>query len=328
MTKKSKKLAIGSGITLGLLGLASAVAYGVTDYFINYAIMRPAPNGPEDDRAPSYEKSPEEQANRELGDEKVAQWKSEVESHPLRLSSYDGLNLWANCFPQVEDSDLWVICVHGYQSEHSSVEDVGEAFYRQGYNVLLPDLRGHGNSEGEYIGMGLHDSLDILSWIDTILQGNPQGKIVLFGQSMGAATVMITAGQESLPQQVFAVVEDCGYTDSYQMMVEQLDYRYGLPEFPLMPMTNFMAEFRTDYDMRDASPMEYLKNATVPILFIHGDTDTFVLPYMLDELYNSYQGEKERLLVSGADHVASRNVEPENYFNTLFQFVEKHCPED
>lgn len=326
MTKKQKKIAIGSAVGVSLIGLTLGAVWGVTDYFINYAIMRPVPSDEDDPLAPTYEKSPTEQANKDASNEKVALWKENVQGHPLHLTSYDGLQLWAMTYAQEEPSDLWVIAVHGYQSSHSSVEDIAEQCFQHGYNVLLPDLRGHGNSEGAYIGMGLHDSVDILAWIDVIIEGNPNAKIVLFGQSMGAATVMITAGQENLPENVFAVIEDCGYTESYQMMVEQLDYRYGLPEFPLMPMTNFMAEFRTDYDMRDASPMEYLKTATVPILFIHGDQDTFVLPYMQGELYNAYTGEKDILTVAGADHVASRNVEPETYYQSFFSFLEKHQP--
>lgn len=325
--KQKKKVAIGSAIGLTAVGLTLGAVYGVADYFINYAIMRPEVAGEDDPLAPSYEKTPEEAATKAASKEKVAQWQQEVQINPLHTTSYDGLNLWAASYPQtVLPSNDWLIAVHGYQADHTYVEDLGAIYYEKGYNVLLPDLRGHGNSEGTYIGMGLHDSQDILTWIDVIIQGNPEANIVLHGESMGAATVMITAGQETLPSNVFAVIEDCGYTDGYQMMAEQLDYRYGLPEFPLLPVTNFFAEFRTDYDLKEASPLNYLQSATLPILFIHGDEDTYVLPYMQGVLYDSYQGEKEILVVEGADHVASRNVAPEAYFQTVFSFLEKHHP--
>lgn len=326
MTKKQKKT-LGSVVGLSAVGLAVGAVWGVTDYFINYAIMRPEVSEEPDPLAPTYDKSDAEQEAKNAGELRVSQWKEAVPPTDLYLSSYDGLTLWAHCYHQAEPTHNWVIAVHGYQVEHSTVEDVGEAYYAQGYHVLLPDLRGHGNSQGEYIGMGLHDSLDILAWIDLILLEDPEANIVLHGESMGAATVMITAGQEALPPQVFAVVEDCGYTNGYQMMVEQLDYRYGLPEFPLMPVTNFFAEFRTDYDLKDASPQEYLKNATLPILFIHGDADSYVLPYMQQELFDAYEGEKEMLVVAGADHVASRNVAQDVYYQTVFDFLEKHHPE-
>lgn len=325
LTKK-QKVTLASSLTVASIGLIAGTVWSVTNYFVNYAIMRPEPNQEEDPLAPSYNKSEIEQKNIAEGKAKVQRWKEEYPPADIYLTSYDGLNLWANQYLQ-EDSDFWLIAVHGYQSEHSSVEDYAEEYFQRNYNVLIPDLRGHGNSDGDYIGMGYHDSLDILTWIEYVRTLQPDAKIVLHGQSMGAATVMITAGQEELPDNVFAVVEDCGYTDGYQMMVEQLNYRYGLPPFPLMPLTNFMAEFRTNYDLKDASPLEFLKNATVPILFIHGTEDTFVLPYMQDELYSAYDGPKEGLMIEGADHVASRNVDYDLYYSTVFNFLDKYKPE-
>ena len=80
------------------------------------------------------------------------------------------------------------------------------AYYgRQGYHVLMPDLRGCGESGGDFIGMGWPDRLDMLQWINWIIQRDPEAQIVLHGISMGGATVMMTAG-ESLPPQVKAIV--------------------------------------------------------------------------------------------------------------------------
>lgn len=321
-----QKIGIATGLAVAGVSLIAGTVWSVTNYFVNYAIMRPEQNQEEDPLAPTYNKSEVEQINIALGKEKVAVLKSDTPPSEVYLTSDDGLSLWANQYLQEEDSDYWLVAVHGYQSDHYSVEDYAAEYFERNYNILIPDLRGHGNSEGDYIGMGLHDSLDILTWVNYILDWNPNAHIVLHGQSMGAATVMIAAGQEDLPDNVFAVIEDCGYTDGYQMMVEQLDYRYGLPPFPLMPLTNFLAEFRTNYDLKDASPLDFLESATVPILFIHGTEDTFVLPYMQEILYNAYQGPKEGLLIEGADHVASRNVDPDAYYTTVFDFLDKYKP--
>ena len=80
-----------------------------------------------------------------------------------------------------------------------------------GFTVLMPGLRGHGESTGHYIGMGWHNRLDMLRWIDEIVRDDPEAEIVLFGISMGGATVMMTSG-EALPPNVKVIVEDCGYT--------------------------------------------------------------------------------------------------------------------
>ena len=67
----------------------------------------------------------------------------------------------------------------------------GEKYYEMGYNVLLPNNRAHGNSEGNYIGMGWLDKDDIACWVNWINKQDPNAKIILHGVSMGAATTMM-----------------------------------------------------------------------------------------------------------------------------------------
>lgn len=319
MKLNSKKMIIPVSAILGIGALS--VGVGAGNYFVNYGLVRPdAEDAEHDDLAPSFEKTDVEIENIAYYKEKVKEWKKEVPPAEVYIKSYDGLSLWANEYKN-ENSDNWLIAVHGYQSNHASVEDYAYEYYEKGFNVIIPDLRAHGNSEGEYIGMGLNDSLDIIEWIDYIININPDAKVVLHGQSMGAATVMMVAGHENLPDNVVAVVEDCGYTNAYQMMIEQLDYRFNLPSFPIMNFAKFMGKIRAGYNLNDANPLKALENATVPILFIHGDQDTFVLPYMHTELYESYNGEKDSLIVKNADHVASRNVEVKAYYDKVFEFV-------
>lgn len=83
-------------------------------------------------------------------------------------------------------------------------------FYDMGYNIILPDLRGNGLSEGDYIGMGWDERFDIIDLIQYIVDDNENLQIILFGVSMGASTVMYVSGEE-LPSNVKAIIEDCRY---------------------------------------------------------------------------------------------------------------------
>jgi len=94
-----------------------------------------------------------------------------------------------------EPSDVWVIVIHGYTGSPRRMGSFGKRFHEMGYNCLFPYLCGHGASESNYVAMGWNDRIDIKAWIDYIINENANAKIVLFGLSMGAATVMMTTGE-------------------------------------------------------------------------------------------------------------------------------------
>ena len=166
-----------------------------------------------------------------------------------------------------------MIMVHGYRGDGASIIAPIKKFYKQGYNLLIPDLRGHGLSEGDYIGMGWDDRLDILKWIDYILLKNQNAKIVLYGVSMGGATVMNVAG-EKLPQAVKAIIEDCGYTSVWDIFKSHID----MPEIEselAMHMASLVTKVRAGYYLEDVQPIEQVKKSQTPMLFIHGREDHF-----------------------------------------------------
>lgn len=248
-----------------------------------------------------------------------------LEKHPpleKYLVSKDkrALRLHASFYPQATTTHQWVIVVHGYTSHNREMTQWTRGFYEKGLNVLTPDLRGHGMSDGDYIGMGWHDRMDILNWVDAIMAEDPIAEIILFGVSMGGATVMMVAG-ESLPKNVKVIVEDCGYTSARSVLSYQLKERFNLPEFPAIQAANTVAQIRAGYNLFEASAVKQLSKAKVPILFIHGEEDTFVPYQMMEDLYVATQSEKEKLKIPGAGHAEAVNVAPELYWHTIWKFA-------
>lgn len=238
------------------------------------------------------------------------------------IESFDNLKLHGYKINN-ENSNVWVITVHGYMGSGAKMASYAENFYNMGYNVLVPDLRGHGKSEGDYIGMGWNDRKDILRWIDLILKENNNAKIILHGVSMGAATVMMTSG-EKLPENVKCIIEDCGYSSVVDEFEDKLKNIFNLPKTPILQAADLVSRVRAGYWFSDASSVNQLKKAKVPILFIHGDKDDFVPYDMLDKVYNAADVEKEKLVVEGAEHAKSAYVNPELYWNTISNFINKH----
>lgn len=237
----------------------------------------------------------------------------------VSIVSYDDLKLHGTLVDN--QSDVYVIMVHGYRGDGASIISPIKKMNNEGYNLLIPDLRGHGKSEGDYIGMGWDDRHDILQWIHFLLDRNPDISIVLYGVSMGGATVMNVAG-EDIPHQVKAVIEDCGYTSVWDLFKAHIDMSHLESEIALR-MASFATRLRAGYALEDDQPIEQVKKSKIPILFIHGDQDDFVPFSMLDDLYNAANCEKQKLIIQGAGHANSCSVNTKLYYQTIFDFIDK-----
>ena len=237
------------------------------------------------------------------------------------IESYDKLQL--HSYVVTQNSNKWAIVVHGYGGSGKLMSDKSKYFYDMGYNVLIPDLRGHGKSEGDYIGMGWKDRLDIISWINFIIKENPNAEIVLHGTSMGAATVLMTSG-ENLPSNVKAIVADCAYTSAWDEFSYQLETYLKVPSSYILNVTNMVTKLKAGYSLKEASALESVKKATVPILFIHGDKDKFVPYSMMDKLYDATSSPKEKLTIDGGEHANSDLVSPFLYWLTVEDFLNQY----
>ena len=238
------------------------------------------------------------------------------------INSFDNLKLHGYIL-KTENSDKWAITVHGYTNKAESMSAMAYKYHSLGYNILMPDLRGHGKSEGSYVGMGWHDRLDILKWIDLIIKENKDAKILLHGISMGAGTVMMVSGEE-LPENVKVIIEDCGYTSAKEQLAYNLKTIFKLPSFPILNFCSLITKIKDNYFISEASAIKQLQKAKVPILFIHGDKDKFVPFYMLDKLYNACSSKKDKLIIKDVGHAKSESLKSDLYWNKVEDFIKPY----
>lgn len=321
--KKKKKL--GLKIVIGVLVLLLAVLIFAGNYLVDFAIVR---KENAKDVAPESTVTAENQeiidSNIKEIQEQTDQWLQMVRKEDAELVSEDGLKLKGDVFWTDSGSHKWLIAVHGYTGKRQDMQNVAGFYGLQGYNVLTPDMRAHGESQGTYIGMGWLDRQDILKWIQYVIDLDDQAEIVLHGISMGGATVMMASG-EKLPQQVKGIVEDCGYTSVWDIFSDELSYLFHLPDFPILYAADGIAWLRAGYEFKSASALEQVAKSQVPILFIHGSEDNFVHTDMVYELFDACQAPKDLLVIQGAGHGDAYKMDPELYFHTVFSFIEKKC---
>lgn len=187
----------------------------------------------------------------------------------------------------------------------------------------MPDARGHGESEGDYVGMGWHERKDIVAWCEELVARNASAQILLYGISMGGGTVMMVSG-EALPSNVKLIVEDCGYSSVYDEFAYQLKEMFSLPAFLLIGFANIITKARAGYSLYEASAVEQVKMSSTPILFIHGGEDTFVPTNMVYEVYEAAVCEKELLVIGGAGHGMASVVAGSLYWETVDAFIARY----
>ena len=187
-----------------------------------------------------------------------------------------------------------------------------------GCNVVMPELHACGESEGEAIQMGWKDRLDALHWLKTFQTDT----MVVHGVSMGAATTMMLSG-EQMPDGIkdLRFVEDCGYTSVWDEFSGQLKEQFGLPAFPLMYSTSLLCKLRYGWSFGEASALKQVRKCHYPMLFIHGNTDTFVPSEMVYPLYDTKPGAKELWIADGAEHALSYKEHKAGYISKIKAFV-------
>lgn len=261
--------------------------------------------------------------NRQLTLNATEEWLQTVEHRKLSAQTTDGYMLIAEEFPAEADSHKWVLILHGYTGWKEEMYPFAYWYHEQGYHVIVPDLRCQGESEGDFIGMGWTDHYDCVLWLDYILSRDADAGIILHGQSMGASTALMMAGDETISVKIDAVISDCAYTDAYSMFGEKIKDWFHLPAFPLVDTACLVLRLRGGYNLKDASAIDAVRNSDVPILFIHGDLDNMISVQMSRDLYAAAGcSRKELLIIEGAGHAQAHEKDPETYYGTIKAFLE------
>ena len=325
---RSGGLSMKKKTTFGLLGLAAGAAgaagvvggWNALGNYLYDRAMVPLTRDPAQEDVNPVQKSGRSWARRREGFQEAA------------IQAVDGLRLWAAVAPGREDCHRWAVCVHGYHDTYESMGAIAKHYHELGWNVLLPDQRGHGRSEGDYVGWGYDERLDVLSWVNWIVRKDPKAEILLHGVSMGGATVLMATGGV-LPKQVKAAVSDCSYTTieaeiRYLLNDPHTELPVRLPTWLLFSRLRKTALRRAGFDLRLASPVEAVGRSKTPTLFIHGVDDDLVPASMMDTLYQAARCPKSFLWVPGAGHAASVGTDETLYWASVSTFLREYFPEE
>ena len=303
----------GAGVAAGITGIASAILFKKTF---------PRPNGVDESIVAEFADT-EKMAEYAKKMEYIGVWAEGVSKEDIFITARDGIKLHAVYIPAEKPSKKLVILHHGYTSKAMDNSTHAYFFHREGYEVLLLDLRAHGESEGEYVGFGILDRFDTEKWIEYAHERfGGDIKIVLHGTSMGGTTVLMALGLESVQNSVSAVIADCAFTSPAEIFSHVMKKNYHIPiTSPIINLNGMYSKNVVGYRFDEYSTQEALKDNKVPVLFVHGKKDKFVPTIMSEQNYEACTSRKQLLMVENAGHGSSIFENTELYEETEKEFL-------
>lgn len=268
---KKRTIFITCGIVLASI---AAILTGGSLYMLNFS-LRPDNRGKDMAGSMEYMRNTYPQ---------IVPWVDSLNQHKaLRdtfITSPDGLKMHAFYAYASRPTKRTAVIVHGYTDNAIRMFHIGYLYNHElDYNVLLPDLRYTGLSEGDAIQMGWLDRKDVLQWIDiapTLFGDSLQA--VVHGISMGAATTMMVSGEKT-PEYIRCFVEDCGYTSVWDQFAKELKAQFHLPAFPLLYTASWFCQIQNGWNFKEASALKQvakcqnrcsLSMATKTTMYPHG----------------------------------------------------------
>lgn len=242
------------------------------------------------------------------------------DSKNIYISSTDGLKLHGKYYYLNEDNPI-IIDFHGYKGnikDHLAIRKIAND---NNYNLLLVEERAHGESEGKTITFGIKERRDVQSWTNYIANKYPKNKIILYGTSMGAASILM-ASDLALPKNVVGIIADSPFDDPQTVINEILKIK-KYPVKLTSKLIHIAGIIFGNFDLKYHNAHKSIKKTNIPILMFHSKDDK-VIPYKISEkLYKEEKYKIELHIFENADHCLICYEEQEKYQEIITKFIRK-----
>jgi uncharacterized protein len=220
-------------------------------------------------------------------------------------------------------TNRYVIISHGVTENKTNSVKYMNLFLNRGFNVLIYDHRRHGESGGKTTSYGHYEKFDLKAIIDWLRNEiGPLLQLGIHGESMGAATMLLYAGQ--IEDGADFYIADCPFSNFEGQLAHLLKTKMKLPPGVFLPLANIFLKVRDRYSLKEVSPISVIQNIKKPILFIHSKKDDYILPSMTIDLFEKKLGPKKLFLADYGVHAQSLNENKENYEIMIDEFLQEY----
>ncbi len=241
----------------------------------------------------------------------------ELKREELNIPSFDGLLIHGDYSPHPNPRGL-IITSHGYTWTREGNVKYALMFYKLGFSVYLFDVRGHGESASKYTTMGYKEGKDIATIVEYFRKKLGKDALIgIHGESLGASCVMMALKETS---DVDFAIEDCGFS-SLEKLLKHLMKNMYIPSFFLFGADIFL-KLLYHYSYKEVIPLKAVSNSNVPLLIIHGESDTYIpLEHSLD-IYEATSSHSRRETFPNAEHALSFQTDSDRYQKIVNDFVD------
>ena len=249
-----------------------------------------------------------------------SEWISQ-NSKKIQINNSEGKNLTALEINNEHISNSYIIICHQYGGSPCSMEEYAKYFYELGFNIILPYMRGHGDSPYNNVSFGWKDRLDVIDWVESIIKKDKDAKIALFGVSLGANAVTLSAS-EDLPGNVRLVIADSCYTSIEELFKEYIKNETSFSSLLVSNFTSAFASSKVGEDFKNADTIKTLSDIELPIMFINGEDDKVVPPLVSKKLYENCEAEGvEEVIIANGNHGRNLQTNETDYWAKIDNFI-------
>jgi len=191
-------------------------------------------------------------------------------------------------------TDKLIIMFHGYAMEKSSLINEARALLAAGHAVLLVDFRGSGTSSADYTTIGYVEAEDVAASVRYVREYYSYKKIILYGQSMGAAAIFRAVDQLSVTPD--ALIIESIFDSLFNTVINRFD-NLGVPYFPSAFLLVFWGGIQTDFNAFEHNPVDYAQTIVYPVLFLHGEQDNKARLPMTMRVYDAVPVQQKKIVI-------------------------------
>jgi uncharacterized protein len=213
-----------------------------------------------------------------------------------------------------------VIIYHGLMGSKQNMLREADAFLKMGYHTLLMDFRAHGGSQGYRCTLGMDEAEDVKLAFEYI-RGKGEKNIVLFGSSMGAATITHAVSQYRIAPQ--KLILDMPFA-SYEGLIENWFRKSKYPKQPTAKLFTFWAGVLNNEWLFDVKPSRYAKKIYCPVLLQWGRHDELVTEKAIQSIYSNIASPNKQLVIyENTNHVQYITTETDKWTATVMNFLNR-----